>query len=1201
MCRQESKSSFIRAVYENELSEYDSLHHWMDSHFPEPAWKRKRQPINVHLELKFFCVLVYLYKYDHLLQMVYDSMIEGDVHPVPEELSTIWRHVISFREHYRRKKQEFSSHSGIGYNLAFSQTLMTLRHSSNLSLNRSESTRQKYDQHIQEANLRSLPSERRSQLRRIMSFAGDDQPGQTEDPINRNLSYNYPLYAKDEMQLDKNDEKELLFTSNYEDYADQLVQKLDLMMELERPWDLNEDISCAESVDDDMAKGREKIMSSLHKNSSVIMEEKGVIPESQEDLIFSCVYKYLYANTTVTVKHLRESLRRRTENAQNKQRIFEEALQFMKLIAEYPQACRLFLLGVFYEMSVFSNRFVGGYHTGRRRHEGSYGIDYLENCEGASHHVIEQLIQSLYQFCEYLKEEFEWCVDKLEWRLGGAIIWFLSTIASPKVPYFVVHLNLLSFLETNMWKLNKWYEMANDYSKDLLVSPGVFWDSLSQHPVSLSSSHFHKMFQEIQENSSYINTQKTFPGIFPAAVMSLANEMRLAYSILLIQQFSDYVSRSRLSPAQNMDTLYNWTLTDVSNLFIRQSIPYLHHTRLLFDQFVHFFARMQRVLRERSDAWQPYALINYHGNDVLKNPYMCVKVFDEKNIMRGMIATDMLISAAEGVLSSYLALMLFISRTRASVVLPWAANGQMIWEMVYFSPRHQKLAMMLLQFIIPQYDFIPAVFEPSQILFSEVPAGTPETDSIRKNPLLQPPSFPRQATPSDAEREAFVYYLLHLVSHNDGCPSALIGEHTSCALCCTFFPFIYNLMCPSSPAFDIPNKASYFEEVLITRQNVFVGPCKMHIRPDGHTASFCSLVFAEEVAYLLRMMLRQPTWRELMMRVFQDILDAMVVQLVDKPSIDLSHGFHVILRSRTPWFCMSTAVLKVLGAITPRMYAGSRIRIHEFLMEGENDISTLIHTAYQSQGTGSIIQYHRSMGEALVLLDRIETPQFINNYVFDVVDRVEPPHDSNGQFEKLLDPIQQVIQRIELNPELFALPSIDMRFFNTSDLNLSPSELQNVILFLYCVRCTNHLVISNNSLVKRITSSTMSRLVHIAVQPLPCNVSFNTLIIRQYFNWFIEYLADTYPGSARLLPMELQTEEDGEVLRGRERVDPQFGFSKENDEEVVRVDEPEGPKVIRNEKRMKTAEELAAICRVDVNVAYAVLLVTKTVVMIYSI
>lgn len=78
-----------------------------------------------------------------------------------------------------------------------------------------------------------------------------------------------------------------------------------------------------------------------------------------------------------------------------------------------------------------------------------------------------------------------------------------------------------------------------------------------------------------------------------------------------------------------------------------------------------YFEHMQSVLHDRCASWQPFAPISYHTNDTTGNPYTCVKVVDEKNIMRGMIATDMLISAAEGVLSSYLALTLFIIKTRA--------------------------------------------------------------------------------------------------------------------------------------------------------------------------------------------------------------------------------------------------------------------------------------------------------------------------------------------------------------------------------------------------------------------------------------------------------------------------------------------------------------------------------------------------------
>lgn len=126
---------------------------------------------------------------------------------------------------------------------------------------------------------------------------------------------------------------------------------------------------------------------------------------------------------------------------------------------------------------------------------------------------------------------------------------------------------------------------------------------------------------------------------------------------------------------------------------------------------------------------------------------------------------------------------------------------------------------------------------------------------------------------SDAEREAFVFLLLHLVSHSDGCPGALVGERNSCALCCAFFPFIYNTLCRSAPGFATPNRDAYLEEVAITREQVFVASCAMGIRPDGHTAAFCSLVFAEEVVYLLRRMLETPRWAALMFPVFQQLLE----------------------------------------------------------------------------------------------------------------------------------------------------------------------------------------------------------------------------------------------------------------------------------------------------------------------------------------
>ena len=1098
--------------------------------------------------------------------------------PIPEPLVVLWRSVMVLREHLRKKKQEFASHSGSGMNRALTQSMVAIRRLSTNTLTRTNSSHSRVDPLLEDVNAVSMPAERRGELRRLMSKTTMEEdspevvskmrPAASQPALKRMLSQTRSGALEDK------DESELMFTTNYEDYVDQLLQKLDLLMDLDHPWDLNENEEEKES-DASLVEGQQKIVASLKKNNAVIVEEKGVIPESKEELICTCVMKYLLKNNTVSPAHLRESLQHRTENAKNKQRIFEEGLQFLRMIHDFPQASRLFLLGMFHEMTVFSNLYIGGFHNSKRHREGSYGIDYLENCEGASQSVMKQLIHSLVDFCNYLKVEFTHCVDTLHWRLGGAIMWFITTVASPKFPYFARHLDLLPFLEDCSNRLSKAYEMRNDYSKDILISPGIFWDSLSQKPISLSESHFRYLLIRLREEGSPINTNTTkIPGIFPVSVMALANCMRLAYSITLIQQFSDYVSHSRVSPAQNNDTLYNWTLTDVSNLFVRQSTVYLHYTQQLFDRFMGYFGHMQRVLHERCESWQPFAPISYHTNDTTSNPYTCVKVVDEKNIMRGMIATDMLISAAEGVLSSYLALILFIVKTRTALVLPWKKYATVFWNMLYFSPRHQKLAAMILQCIIPNTDYIPPVFEENERRF-ECMEGSPEAESILKNPLLNHPVFPADQPTTEAKREAFIYYLLHLASHGDACPGALVGERSSCALCCNFFPFIYNTISHASPCFRLPNKEAFIEELLTTHQKVFISTCKMHIRPDGHTAAFCSLVFAEEMVYLLRLMMGKPAWHDLMNCVFSDIFQYAVSALAKEQNITAlensdNDGFHVVLRKRSPWFCLLTAVLKVLGAITPRMYAGCRIRIHEFLMEGENEVSTLIRTAYQSHGTGSIIKYHRSMGEALVLLDKIDTPRYINNYVFDVVDRIEPPDDDDATFGVFMDSIVKIVLSLSLREELFTLPSSDMPFFNTSDLTLTPSELQNIILYLYCVRCINHMMIRNDSLTHALSPALLQQLIRTAMRPLPCNVSFNTLIIRQYYNRFIEYLIDTYPGASRLLPMELQTEEVG--VKHKKRMSDCFGVGKE---ELEKDEEYGKPIVILNEERMKEAREIS--------------------------
>lgn len=72
--RRSRSTQFVQSVYENEFNDYLLIHHWLDTQFPEPAWRRKRQPIDERLELKLFAVMAYLCNYDDLLLRYYEKL-----------------------------------------------------------------------------------------------------------------------------------------------------------------------------------------------------------------------------------------------------------------------------------------------------------------------------------------------------------------------------------------------------------------------------------------------------------------------------------------------------------------------------------------------------------------------------------------------------------------------------------------------------------------------------------------------------------------------------------------------------------------------------------------------------------------------------------------------------------------------------------------------------------------------------------------------------------------------------------------------------------------------------------------------------------------------------------------------------------------------------------------------------------------------
>lgn len=153
--------------------------------------------------------------------------------------------------------------------------------------------------------------------------------------------------------------------------------------------------------------------------------------------------------------------------------------------------------------------------------------------------------------------------------------------------------------------------MTNGYSRELLLSPGEFWDSLSQKSVRLSESHFNHFLRELTREGGSINPQTIIiPGIFPEAVMGLANAMRISTILLMIHQFSDYPSRSIHSPAKNGRHALSVDAHCHVDLFVRLSPTYLLHSQVCFSQFMTFFTKMETVLKERIGIWRPFASTN---------------------------------------------------------------------------------------------------------------------------------------------------------------------------------------------------------------------------------------------------------------------------------------------------------------------------------------------------------------------------------------------------------------------------------------------------------------------------------------------------------------------------------------------------------------------------------------------------------------
>lgn len=165
----------------------------------------------------------------------------------------------------------------------------------------------------------------------------------------------------------------------------------------------------------------------------------------------------------------------------------------------------------------------------------------------------------------------------------------------------------------------------------------------------------------------------------------------------------------------------------------------------------------------------------------------------------------------------------------------------------------QRLTLMLFEKILSATSWVPSL-PPHQFIH---PLSAP-------NPLLEEPSLPR----AEDQRRFFVIQLLHIASHSDTCVSAIVSERASCTLCCPYDVICYHWL---------------YDEALTKSQKIqlltqfhddsnHITRCTMHIRADGHGASYSAMITAEEAVYTLRAMMKNPEWSEVMAPLFVKIV-----------------------------------------------------------------------------------------------------------------------------------------------------------------------------------------------------------------------------------------------------------------------------------------------------------------------------------------
>lgn len=1004
--------------------------------------------------------------------------------------------------------------------------------------------------------------------------------------------------------------------------------KLDLLMNLNQPIDIttHELAYQYQSYNPDIPFTRKTI----HNTAPQELEDDAM-PATITETVVQSVHAFLLNTPSLTASHIESHLKDCIDSAKDRAQAFKDSIEILEQLRMFPQAARLYLLGV--QSALISTPNAATYRSRLSQFSPFTNsldeiqmADFMANISGVGQKWILLINNTILDFCRYLMKLCERCVNQMRWRLGTTVLWILSSDFNNTLIYDPFYLALPAFYQKMLKRL------SGMIGQDVLITAGPYWDAncmrvpcnesvvrgkdgnpfmndrgtineksvfcnsacstplsdteprreptvsplppRSAMSVSSAFSSLRNTVKSVTRNASPTplpNGEARKPdgsdptyGCFSTAMFALANSFRICYGLLIIRQFYDHQLKLKQNRPQHMNSR-NWSLDDVFMVFGYDNTRYFQCTRGMFNEFMEYISFVMDCFERRCHAWKPSGLAA--DTNTKRTRHGCFRSYESSTIPETSESdtppvelicperSDLLVSSGESLLSYYLSLIVWVLNTYIGGMIEWQIYGDTIWRFMYASPRLRKLAVICMQSIVPYTDYLPSMLNDANLykfVFSQkevekLPSAIADTvarhrstssllfdnddddessdDEEEDNSIRFRDVDPAQMSVEEKE-QAFVYYLLHLCVHDDFCFGAMTEERLACAQCCPFFAYIYQRLSTEIVEEEEGGTMNRKRRLMFPRPPTLQPKnmktrCKMLIRPEGYGASNCNLVVAEEVVYLLRSMLQSERWKSLIVDIFEVILENTVEQIIiEKENMQRYAKSDVPPRrkenkerERIVWYSMGSAVLKVMGSISRRLYSGCRVRVRQQFMDHITDLDVLIQTIHQSSGTGYVIDYDINSGDVLVLLDQMQVPKTFTIYTLDVVDKVAIPSDlSDETRDFLITYVQKVIINLEYPDELFELGQDE----KVEDTPFQLVELQNLVLEQNAIYVFHQLIISFPECVKLLTKEFITVMFSLALKPSPAKGIFGTEFVRYCFNHLAELLVDTYPNCPKL-------------------------------------------------------------------------------------